>query len=204
MNRGSFIKGLFGIGAASLIKIETNAQPKSSFKESLKIIDNISKKICKAFIEKNYNSISEKDYEDLCVAYDIFLEEFLKEDGTGDGSDFHFKKGAFSKIRYHLLKNDVNSADKVFNKYFGDNYTVVRVHFNNKIDVLPSLAIQHKHYAEHLLYFGFLEKAKTKILWFKSNCNDYALSKLSNKKIWFCLENDAYTGNFKFIDKFSC
>jgi len=204
MNRSSFIKGLFGIGVTSLIKTQANANPKNSFNDSLKTIDNISKKICNAFMNKNSNIIFEKDYQSLSEAYDIFLEEFLKENGEGSGSDFHFKKGVFSKIRYNLLKGDIKSADVVFMKYFGDIHNVARIHFSNKIDINASLAIAHKHYAEHLLYYNYIDKAKTKINWFKQNCNEYSLSKLTNKKIWYDLENESYKGNLIFLDKFNC
>lgn len=204
MNRGNFLKGLLGLGAASLVSIETKAEKTNSFKDCIKIIDKKSEKICRAFVEKNSENISQKDYDELSEAYDIFLEEFLKEDGSGNGSDVHFKKAVFSKIRYNILKGNINESDKVFLKYFGDIHTVVRIHFNNKIDILPSLAIAHKHYAEHLLYYNHLEKAKTKFSWFRQNCNEYALSKLSNKRIWFSLENDCYKNDFKFVDKFSC
>lgn len=203
MNRGSFLKGLLGIGAASLIKTDVKAQSNKSFKESLKIIDKISKKICNAFITKNSELVSDKDYSELSEAYDIFLDEFLRDDGYGDGSDFHFKKGAFSKIRYYLIKGNINLADSEFLKYFGDVHKLHRIH-NFKSDLTPHLAIIHKHYAEHLLYYNYIGKAKTKINWFKQNCNEYALSKLENKRIWNAVDNDYYKGDYKFIDKFSC
>lgn len=200
MNRGSFLKGLLGIGAASMIP--SNASSKvikfTKFKDITNIIDKKSYKIYKAFITKDSTIVSQKDYDELVDAYNLFLDEFLKEDST-NGSDVHFKKGAFAKIKFHLLNNDIKSADSSFHKYFGDLHTMLRLNFEN-MPTNPTIAIAYREYANHLLYYDYINKAKTKIQNFKQLCNDYALKNMPDKRVWHCVETDSYNGGYKFRD----
>ena len=203
MQRSGFIKSLFGIGAAAIIP--TNVSNKitkfNKFKDITNVIDKKSYKIYNAFIAKDSTMISQKDYDELSEAYDLFLNEFLKEDSI-NGSDVHFKKGAFAKIKYHLVNKDVKSADSIFNKYFGDLHRVFRLNFTN-IPIEPTIAIAYREYANHLLYFDYVKKAKTKIGNFKHLCNDYALKNMPDKRFWNSVETDSYIGGYKFRDNLS-
>ena len=199
MQRSSFLKRLIGIGAAATLPISIVNKVEANTSKVELPIDVINKKVWemyKAFVNKDASLVSEQDYISLQKAYDEYSFIFLKEDGIG--SDVILERAAFAKIKYHLVNGNIKQADQTFNKYFGDLMKMCRLHFNS--DGRYNQASAYKEYANHLLYAGYVSKAKTKIENFKQLCNPYALEKMKDKKIWNYVSNDAYNGEYKFRD----
>jgi hypothetical protein len=128
MNRGSFLKGLLGLGAVAASTKSVVSKPKNTFDSIEKKIDKIACKIHNAFIKKDKSLISQDDFNELSEAYDLFLDEFLTEDGKGN--DLTFNKGAYSKIKYYLLNDDIKSSDASWKKHFGNFHKMIRLHFS--------------------------------------------------------------------------
>lgn len=200
MNRGSFLKGLLGMSAAAVtlplpIKSKVlNDEENSS--QLVNIINKLNWKMYNAFIKNDSSLVNENDYLQLKNAYDEYCSLFLKEDGVG--SDVIMERAAFAKIKYHLLNKNIKYADGSFSKYFDNLMKMCRIHFES--DGRYNYAAACKEYANHLLYAGYVDKAKTKIENFKNLCNQYALQKMQDKKIWNSVVNNSYTGGYKFRD----
>lgn len=202
MNKRSFLKGLLGIGAtaaASTLPIPIKAEVPNVPIKSSNLVDTINKlnwKMYNAFINNDTSLVTESDYIKLNNAYDEYCSMFLKEDG--EGSDVVLERAAFAKIKYHLINKNINNADSSFSKYYGDLMKMCRIHFDS--DGRYNYASACKEYANHLLYTGYVNKAKTKIENFKQLCNSYALEKMKDKKVWNSVTNDSYSGGYKFRD----
>lgn len=202
MNKRSFLKGLLGIGAtaaASTLPIQIKAEVSNSEIQLSDLVNTINKlnwKMYNAFINNDISLVTESDYIKLNNAYDEYCSIFLKEDG--EGSDVVLERAAFAKIKYHLLNKNIKYADNSFNKYFGHLMKMCRIHFES--DGRYNHASACKEYANHLLHAGYVDKAKTKIENFRFLCNEYALQKMQDKKIWNSVSNNSYNGGYKFRD----
>lgn len=205
MKRSSFLKSLFGITATaaalpiiSKVEAKSNEIPKIDT-NSNKLVDTINElnwKMYNAFIKNDTSLVTENDYIKIKNAYDEYLSIGLKEDEAT--TDVVLERAAFAKIKYHLLNKNIKNADQSFGKYDGDLKKWCRIHFDS--DGRYNYASACKEYANHLLYAGYITKAKTKIEHFKMFCHPNALQKMQDKKIWNSVLIDSYSGGFKFKD----
>lgn len=197
MNKRSFLKGLLGIGAAAVtLPLPIKAEIKDVELKLPDLIDTINKlnhKMYKAFINNDVSMVTENDYIKVCNAYDEYCSMVLNEDGGGE--DVILQRLVFTKIKYHLLNKNVRYADQSFGKY----EATLRTWWGDS-NGRYNYAAACKEYANHLLYAGYIVKAKTRIEHFKMFCNQYALQKMQDKKIWNSVSNDSYIGGYKFRD----
>jgi hypothetical protein len=198
MDKRSFLKGIFGIGVTAAVstlptpvkaKI-TNGEIDSPNLVNDKQYDTINAlnwKMYNAFTKNDASLVTESDYIKLANEGDKYLSTLPKDDIIGD---VILERIVFAKIKYHLVNKNILYADGVFSDY--------------SYRFLPSSKYNYaaicKEYANHLLYAGYILKAKTQMSHFKMYCHPNALQKLQDKKIWNSVENDWYAGGYKFRD----
>lgn len=198
MDKRSFLKGIFGIGvtaAVSTLPTTVKAKIPNGEIDSPNLVNDkqydtinaLNWKMYNAFTKNDASLVTENDYIKLSNEGDKYMSTLHRDDIIGD---VILERIVFAKIKYHLVNKNILYADGVFSDY------------SHKF--LPSSKYNYaticKEYANHLLYAGYVIKAKTKMSHFKLYCHPNALQKLQDKKIWNSVENDSYDGGYKFKD----
>jgi hypothetical protein len=205
MKRTDFIKSLFfgGVAATTVVKsVKADTEPQSKIDlQKIQICKNTilenAKKIEKQFISKN-ESIDEKLYSDLRDSY-YFLLEQCEEYGDEEITGCQFDKVSIrAMLQYHIIRKNISHANRSFS------------HIKRELEIttyglvtMSDLCHWYKSYAEILLYYGYVNEAKSNIKMFMDYANEYALNKMDNKLIWKSVLNDSYTNNFQYKSNFT-